>query len=281
MSDPHARFRFLAVASAVVLILAGCATDRGSDLERWMRRGYSESYRSPITEERAHLVAGFASGFAVQDATPFRQLGYVDAQIDGSLALHETTPAVRGWGAYAFRLGGGRRLILQAPHSESDIGTARIGIGLYALARGRAVALNSAHRSLPDADQAGAGDTPFLLFTQEALRAGPDTLVVQLHGFGEATALKYALTGETMVASNGTREPDPALRTFAACARGAGIDVRLFPEEAAYPGGTRNAVGRLVRNYPEARFMHLEMGASLRASLVREPSRLQAFAACL
>ncbi|MEJ7746916.1 MAG: hypothetical protein WKF61_09230 [Luteimonas sp.] len=268
-----------------MLTLAGCATDRGSELERWMRRGYSEYYRVPAEEERARLAhgfaSGFASGFAVQDAMPWRQLGYVDAHIDGSLALREATPAFRGWGAYAFRLGGGRRLVLQAPHSESDIGTARIGLGLYAHALGRAVALNSAHRSLPDADQAGAADTPFVMFTQEALRAGPDTLVVQLHGFGEATARKYGLTGDTMVASNATREPDPALRAFANCARVAGIDVRLFPEEAAYPGGTRNAVGRLVRHYPEARFMHLEMGVSLRASLVREPSRLQAFAACL
>lgn len=268
-----------------MLILGGCATDRGSELERWMRSGYSEYYRVPAEEERASLAHGFASGFAsglaVRDAMPWRQLGYVDAQIDGSLALHEATPAFRGWGAYAFRLDGGRPLVLQAPHSESDMGTATIGLGLYTLARGRAVALNSAHRSLPDADQASAADTPFLLFTQEALRVGPDTLVVQLHGFGEATARKYGLTGNTMVASNATREPDPALRAFAACARDAGIDVRLFPQEAAYPGGTRNAVGRLVRNYPEARFMHLEMGASLRASLVREPSRLQAFAECL
>jgi len=249
-----------------------------------MQRGYSEYYRAPAAEERARLAdgfaSGFASGFAVKDATPWRQLGYVDAQIDGSLALHEATPAFRGWGAYAFRIGSGRRLVVQAPHSESDIGTARIGLGLYAHG-GQAIALNSAHRSLPDADQAGAADTPFLMFTQEALRAGPDTVVVQLHGFGEATARKYGLTSDTMVASNGTREPDPMLRTFAACARGAGIDVRLFPEEAAYPGGTRNAVGRLVRHHPEARFMHLEMGASLRASLVREPSRLRAFAACL
>lgn len=268
-----------------MLIIAGCATDRGSDLERWMRRGYSESYRVPVEEERTRLAEGFASGFAsglaVQDAAPWRQLGYVGAQIDGSLALHEATPAFRGWGAYAFRPGDARRLVVQAPHSESDIGTAPIGLGLYALARGRAVALNSAHRSLPDADQAGAAGTPFLLFTQQALRAEPDTLVVQLHGFGEATARKYGLTGDTMVASNATRKPDPALRAFAACARDAGIDVRLFPEEAAYPGGTRNAVGRLVRQSPEARFMHLEMGASLRASLVREPSRLQSLAACL
>ncbi len=263
-----------------MLIMGGCATDRGSDLERWMQRGYSDYYRAPAAEERARLADGFASGFAVQDATPWRELGYVDAQIDGSLAVHEATPAFRGWGAYAFRLGGGRRMVLQAPHSESDIGTARIGLGLYAHG-GQAIALNSAHRSLPDADQAGAAGTPLLEFTEQALRAGPNTLVVQLHGFGQATARKYGLAGDTMVASNGTREPDPMLRTFAACARDAGMDVRLFPEEAAFPGGTRNAVGRLVRTYPEARFLHLEMGASLRASLVREPSRLQAFAACL
>ncbi|MEO7245412.1 MAG: hypothetical protein ABIX12_09730 [Rubrivivax sp.] len=268
-----------------MLIIGGCATDRRSELERWMRRGYSDYYRVPAEEERARLADGFASGFAseivARDAMPWHRLGYVDAQIDDSLAVHEATPAFRGWGAYAFRLGGSRGLVVQAPHSESDIGTATIGLGLYALAGGRAVALNSAHRSLPDADQAGAADTPFLLFTHEALRAGPDTLVVQLHGFGGATARKYGLTGDTMVASNATREPDPALRAFAACARDAGIDVRLFPEEAAYPGGTRNAVGRLVRRYPQARFMHLEMGASLRASLVREPARLQALAQCL
>lgn len=268
-----------------MVILAGCATDRGSELERFMRRGYSASYRAPDAQERARLAAGFANGFtgtpAPQDATSWQLLDYADARIDGSRAVHETTPARRGWGAYAFRDGGGRPLVLQAPHSESDIGTARIAIGLYTHALGRAVALNSAHRSLPDADQASAGDTPFLLFTREALRVGPDTLVVQLHGFGDATARRHGLEGDSIVASNGTRDPDPSLRAFAACAVDAGIDVRVFPEDATYPGGTRNAVGQLVRQHPHARFMHLEMGAALRAALIRDPSRLEAFAACL
>ncbi len=281
MNNRHARFRLPAIASIAVLILASCATDRGSDLERWMRHGYSDSYRVPTEEERARLAAGFASGFASPDAAHFQQPGFVSARINGSLALREASPAVRGWGAYAYRLVGGRHLILQAPHSESDIGTAQIGLALYTHALGSAFALNSAHRSLPDADQASASNTPFELFTRAALHAEPDKLVVQLHGFGKETARKYALTSDTLVASNGTREPDTGLRAFAACARDAGIDVRLFPEQAAYPGGTRNAVGRLVRNYPEARFMHLEMGAALRIALIREPARLQAFAACL
>lgn len=264
-----------------MLTLAGCATQRGSELERWMRDGYSEYYRAPDTDEQVRLGDAFAGAFATQDASAWRRLGYTDAQIDGSLALRESLPAFRGWGAYAVRMASGRRLVVQAPHSESDMGTATIGLALYAHGLARAVALNSAHRSLPDADQAGAADTPFLLFTREALRAGPDTLVVQLHGFGDSTARKYGLTGDTMVASNATREPDAALRAFAACARNAGIDVRVFPEQAEYPGGTRNAVGRLVRHYPQARFMHLEMGASLRASLIQQPSQLEAFAACV
>lgn len=281
MSEHLPPSRPLLAVVAATLMLAGCASDGRTDAERWMRRGYSASYRAPDEGERARLFGAFAGTLQTRDPMAWGALGYEDAAFEGSLAVREAGVPTRGWGAYAFRASDSRALLLQAPHSDSDKGTGTIALALYEHTGARALGLNSAHRTLPDSDQANAADTPFLLFTEAALRKSPDTLVLQVHGFGAATARRHGLSDATLVASNATREPDAGLLEFADCARASGIDARVFPIEAPYPGGTRNAVAGLVRRYPRARFMHLEMGAALRRSLLHDRMQLEALAACL
>jgi len=107
------------------------------------------------------------------------------------------------------------------------------------------------------------------------------TVVVQVHGFGAPTARKSALGEDSVVLGNGTLVPDPALRQLAACLGAAGFDARLFPEQARYPGGTGNTVGRRLRERARGRFVHLELGAALRRELLQHPGRMEAFSACL
>lgn len=264
----------------LLIAMTGCVHDT-SALRPWLRASYSETYRRPADADRTGLADAFARALRDRDPSGWAALHYESLHAEGQLAVREARPAVRGWGAYAFRDDGGRALLIQAPHSESDRDTGDIGLGVYLLARARALGLNSAHRSLPDADQAGAPDTPFLVMAEEALRLDPATVIVQIHGFGAETAERYGLSLDGAVVSNASREPDDALRAAARCMHDAGIDARLFPDEAPYPGGTRNAIGRLVARSGRGRFMHLELGSRLRRRLASDPSLLEAFASCL
>ncbi|MFC0677952.1 hypothetical protein ACFFGH_08875 [Lysobacter korlensis] len=272
--------RALVLVSVVMAAMSGCQHDPAASLDRWMLERRSATYRVPDAADREALSGAFAGSLAGRPASGWHALAYESTTAGGHVAVRETDPAHRGWGAYAFRTAEARPLLVQAPHSESDRHSGEIAYALYRETRARALAVNSAHRSLPQADQASA-DGPFTVLTREALRERADSVVLQVHGFGADTAARYGLSASTLVASNGTRVPDAALREVAACLREAGFDARLFPEEAPYPGGTRNAVGQAVREVPAARFMHFEMGADLRQELLTRPERVEAFAACL
>ena len=275
------RLRHFLLLTTTALAMTGCVHDRPVELRRWLRASASETYQRPEPADRAQLAAAFAAALRNGDASGWQALHYETRHEDGHLAVREQAPATRGWGAYAFRDAGGRALLVQAPHSESDRDTGDIGAGVYLLTHARALGLNTAHRTLPDADQAGAADTPFLLMADEALRADPSTVIVQIHGFGPDTANRYGIPLDGAVASNATRTPDDALRATVRCMREAGFDARAFPDEAPYPGGTRNAIGRLVADSGRGRFMHLELGAQLRARLATDARALESFAACL
>lgn len=277
----HPFFRALIVILVLIASMPGCRHDPAASLDRWMLERRSKTYRVPDAADREALSGAFARSLEGVAEGAWGALDYESTMRDGHVAVRETAPAHRGWGAYAFRTAGARPLLVQAPHSESDRHSGEIAYALYRHSGARALAVNSAHRALPDADQAASADGPFTLLTREALRDRADSVVLQVHGFGADTATRHGLSASSLVASNGTRSPDVQLRAVAACLGAAGFDVRLFPEQAAYPGGTRNAVGQAVRQVPAARFMHFEMGAALRRELLDRPDRMEAFAACL
>lgn len=270
----------LPLLAAIIALMTGC-THAPYTVYDWMRERGSATYRAPTAQESAELATAFAHGMAGHGARDWDRLGYeVRATSDGQ-ALRESLPVHRGWGAYVFRTGPARALVVQAPHVESDLRTGELGLELYRETGARLLAVNSAHRSLPQADQARDAGAPFVLIGREAARPGVDAVVVQVHGYGAATAQRHGLSPETVVVSNGTRVPDPALRAAARCLTGAGFDARVFPDQARYPGGTGNVVGQAVTAGPQGRFVHLELGAGLRDGLLGDPARLRRFAACL
>lgn len=272
--------RVTLLAATMLLMISGCI-HRRDPLQDWLKAGDSASYRTPSPAESAMLAKAFAQALHGEGAHGWEPLGHEMLVADDEHAVREAAPRTRGWGAYVFRTGAARALVVQAPHSESDRRTGEIAFDLYRAVRARALALNSAHRSLDGADQANAVDVPFALLGREAGRSAVDALVVQVHGYGAATARRHGLGARSVVLSNGTRAPDPALRVLAGCLAQAGFDTRLFPTEASYPGGTRNAVRAAMADSGAGRFVHLELGEALRRDLVRDADHLQSFAACL
>ncbi|MBA2239333.1 MAG: hypothetical protein H0W24_11630 [Lysobacter sp.] len=249
-------------------------------MHSWLAGGRSDCYRAPTAVESMALSAAFARGLRGGDVFGWMDLGHESTVWDAQHAVREASPRARGWGSYVFRSGDARALVVQAPHADSDRRTGDIALALYRATHARALALNSAHRALDGADQANAPGSPFALLGREAARPDVDALVVQVHGYGASTARRYGLAATDVVVSNATRVPDPALQLLAACLRGAGFDARLFPTEAPYPGGTRNAV-RAAMEGVGGRFVHLELGADVRDELLQDPTRLDAFGACL
>ena len=272
--------RVTLLAATMLLLMSACI-HRRDPLHEWLQAGYSASYRAPLPTESDQLAAAFAHALRGDGASGWEALGYELFVVGDEHAVREVSPPTRGWGTYVFRTGDSRALVVQAPHGESDLGTDQIAFDLYRAARARVLALNSAHRSLDGADQANAVGAPFGLLGREAGRPAIDAMVVQVHGYGEATASNHGLAARSVVLSNGTRAPDPALHALAGCLSQAGFDARLFPMQASYPGGTRNAVRAGMAEAGAGRFVHLELGEVLRRDLVRDDDLLQRFAACL
>lgn len=275
--------RLIRLLPWLALALAGCAHDPDRSLLTWLKGGNGDRFE-PLGDASA---AGLGKAFSASLVTDARvapawaDLGFEPRFFAGQHAVRELAPARRGWGAYAFRSDPARALVIQAPHSDTDLGTGRIAIALYRVLSAWSVALNSTPRTTtPDADLARDGG-PFVELADAALTLDANVIVLQVHGFGPRTAKTYGLSGSSVVVSNGSRAPDPALREFAARLAAAGFDARLFPEQSRYPGGTNNPVGRRFRERATGRFVHLELGAELRRQLLDQPARLEAFAACL
>lgn len=273
------------LTTALLLIvlgaLSGCLRTRGVSMDDWLGASYSRTYAAPTPAQAAALTAAFDAALLGQAEQPWSAVHYESWRWPDGFALRETAPPSLGWGAYVFRERPARALLVQAPHADSDRLTGTVALAVYRLTQARAVAINSAHRRLAGADQANVDGAPFALLSEAALLREPTTVVLQLHGYGRDTADRHGLSAATVVVSNGTREPDDALRAQAACLVQRGFDARVFPEQAGYPGGTGNAVRRVVDRHAGARFVHLELGADLRERLTRQPDLLGTFAACL
>lgn len=265
------------------LALAGCAHDPDRSLHDWLKQGNGTAYE-PLDDASARALGdAFSASLSAgpRRAQAWQALAFDQLDSNTQWAVREQAAARRGWGAYVFRASPSRPLLIQAPHADSDLGTGTIALALYRQSSAWALALNSTARTTAaQADQAHAGTGPFMLLTDAALTLDASTVLVQVHGFGSQTARRFDLADDSVVLSNGTTDPDQALRQLAACLVAAGFDARLFPGQARYPGGTGNSVGRRMRERAAGRFVHLELGAALRRQLA-QPARLEAFSACL
>lgn len=268
-------------AALLMLAVAGCMHAPTPTMRQWIRGVQSPGYQ-PLTEaDVTALQQAFAAGMngAPDTQRHWQGLGFDLLQAEDLLAVREGSPAQRGWGAFVFRMRSSRALLVQAPHAESDLGTGQLAWSVFDRTSASALALNSTSRA--GGDQAHLPTGPFVLQTQAALATAPDLHIVQLHGFGEASATKLQLPLDSMVLSNGTREPDTELLSMAGCLRVADFDVRIYGQDVQALGGTRNAVAAVVRHQDRARFIHIEMGPALRRMLRQHGDRMDAFCACL
>ena len=173
------------------------------------------------------------------------------------------------------------RLVLQAPHGDSDLNTAKIALELWALGGVAALAINTAPRQLLDreesSDLAQLKGTFFDAFSEALVRQKQLSAVVQLHGFAQNRRRSKAAATADIILSNGSRLGSPKVRRLQDClAQQFGV-VRSYPQQVRELGGTRNQQGILLRSQGFDGFIHLEMAYELRQHLVtsgRERERL-------
>lgn len=227
-----------------------------------------------------------------QAAVRARSLGYRLIEVPEmrkALLLAELPTHRRGGGAYLFRLDSRSTTLVQAPHTFFDEGTLPLSCDLFQRAKAAALFIDTAHRfkaaevdehGAYPADVAHAADSLYQAATEGALQALSPVTVVQLHGFGPRES------GAAVVLSAGTSQPDSRLPTRARerlAPLVAGPVVR-FPDECQELGATSNVQGAIVRA-AGGRFLHIEMSAVLRQSLLSDPALrgryFDALATCL
>jgi hypothetical protein len=196
-------------------------------------------------------------------------------EIPGAVLLREIEADKRGGGAYAFRRDTSSKLVVQAPHTFFDEGTLPLSCEFFKRAGAAALFIDSAHRyKAAEADEQGehpadvahARDSLFQAATEGALAAVPGATVVQLHGFGPRES------GAEVVVSSGVSRPNQALPTRARELLSPLVRGRVdrFPDESRELGATTNVQGELVRR-SGGRFLHVEMSAAFRKTLLADP----------
>ena len=107
--------------------------------------------------------------------------------------------------------------------------------------------------------------------------------IVQLHGFERTRRASSAAQLVDIIVSDGTRAPGRRIFDLADCLSRslAPKQVAVYPNDVAELGALTNRQGQALRSEGFDGFVHLEMSAQLRASLVQDPKLRNALASCL
>lgn len=222
--------------------------------------------------------------------------------LDGPYALVTELPtARRGAGAYVIRIGRVRtETIVQAPHTFSDEGTLPLAVALFRAADARALAVNTVHRrgqagQVPvqleqpsdesstappqgGADVAHDEEATFQAMTTATLLMGGARSVVQLHGYADGRVAADVVLSAGRKGSGAPRWLRAARSQVAQALPGA--QVVVYPDDVDRLGARTNVQGKITRR-ARARFVHVELGASLRNRLRDDEDACHALIAAL
>ncbi len=213
------------------------------------------------------------------ELTPLQDSGRI-------VGLSERRENRMGGGAYVFRLDGATPVILEVPHSFSDLDTLPLGLGAFLQLRARALLVDTVHRwrgaqcdkeeesDEPCAsDMAHAKDTLFQ-GVHEGLTAGdPHATVVSIHGFAETEN-----DPDVIVSAAGTRAR--ARDVAVAFERVLSLRTAVYPEEIQRLGGMSGVQARHVRKH-NGRMIHLELSRSFRLRARQDEHVIEKFSEAL
>lgn len=253
------------------MILLGLMLSGSWDTAKTLRNDQDVTYAMPARREAVRqLVADLLSG-----ALPPEQANGQAAGL--TLQVDEEFVQLSGGGTFVrIRRAAGDGVVLQAPHGFYDGKTGIIAGRLFDAGYGQVLMVNTVHRYRGDkdaehdpADVAHLSESTFQSATLGAAQGLDDALVVQLHGFAE----RDNNPGLAIVASSGSAlQPsvtvDRAVRTLGV------FGPVLSGDDLPALSGSQNVQGRALSG--SARFLHLELSPSTRATLSDDEERLRA-----
>lgn len=290
----------IATVAAVLMFSGVAAADWKADLKEARKGGADGSiaYRNAGEARRIAEKVWFAALFTAArtgstDAVKVVSLGAgplgFRARVDGSLLVITEDPSDRrGAGAYVIRIGPAAELYVQAPHTFSDVGTGELAIALFERAHARALFVNTVHRrgkageaaatdedSPPpqgSSDVAHDEESTFHSATLAALGTVPGSsaaTLIQLHGFADRRVEADVVLSQ---GKKGSGAP-VWLNSLKSDLSRALPDARIaaYPDDVERLGARANVQGKAARRHA-VRFVHVELGASLRARLKDDPT---------
>lgn len=267
-----------------VLLLSLILPATASALPTWWPPRCEEAYLAPSPQAIARAEILFTR-LLKNEGVPPAEWQALDFQLQAETLADGTalwvlweTPC-HGKGLYVFRAGSDAQTVLQMPHRFYDTDTGVIGWELFAGGNFRAAAWNTLSRR--DADLAHLADSYFNALTRAFATVSPTGRLVQPHGFSSAKRRGSAGQTADIILSNGTREPDAALKRLAKCLRPGFATVRVYGEDVMELGGTTNAQGAILREAGQRGFVHLEMSRAVRMHLREEVKMRRRMIRCL
>jgi hypothetical protein len=193
----------------------------------------------------------------IHDATPFQPATLLvlrERQLPDGTWPH-------GWGLYVFRADPAAALVVQVPHPLFDVHTAEAGVTAFRHGHAQSLFVAGTHRYANadhSSDVAHDDESMFQHVTRAVV--GPNSTVLQFHGFGEGSFPHY---GEVVV-SDGSPRPSAPTATVAEALRDSGFATCLYDGTGcAGLAATTNVQGRWARAIG-ADFLHLEVIRHLR-----------------
>ena len=279
----------------------------GAKDEKWVEPTAEQevSFRLMVN---AFLSSDYAAAASFGNAIGYDVIEYADTEVS-PVAVHYllmeqvTVNQVefRGWGVYA-RYFGGRDVLIQAPHPQTDLYTERQAIELYLDSSSGLLALAGTRRdstaSMSDctgtyykSDGAHNTSHPFQYFHETVSDFSSETSFLQLHGFGSSSLKKLkkqcrSRNDNLVNLSEGIKyrpgkNQQSLMLTLEAQIDGNGlIDVCIYGRDTKTLGATSNVGGRDTNGSVDActveaedsaqRWIHIEQSYQVRSGFRAE-----------
>ncbi|MBN2056790.1 hypothetical protein JW905_17815 [bacterium] len=200
----------------------------------------------------------------------------------------------RGAGIYLFKAEPppAHPVLLEAPHSLTDIDTGTIALALFLDSNASGLFMNSMKRRCNNqdgeddvsesndlCDLAHNPDTLYQTATEAYFMVRPETLLIQLHGFGAYKELPGS-DEDMVILSNGRRYEHPGWPMnlcIGLFSRVFGDRVLVFGRDTNLFGATTNVQGGFVNRFRRGAFLHVEMSRRLRRGLLNSEEQRAAF----